>query len=88
MRGNASVFEMPEPPFNPETLVSVSGTLGPKVTGSFDFGICQGSIFCGASSAFVIATTAAEPSALEGLLTGAGLLGLVEMARRKLKLAT
>jgi hypothetical protein len=29
-----------------------------------------------------------EPSALEGLLLGTGLLGLAEMARRKLQLGT
>ena len=52
--------------------------------GSFDFLIGE---FQGVpSNASVTATTVPEPSALEGLLLGTGLLGLAEMARRKLRL--
>ena len=39
-------------------------------------------------SAFVSVTTVPEPSALEGLLLGTGMLGLAEMTRRKLRLGT
>ena len=39
-------------------------------------------------SATVSGTTVPEPSALEGLLLGAGMLGLAEMTRRKLRLGT
>lgn len=40
------------------------------------------------SSATVSGTTAPEPSAFEGLLLGAGVIGLAEMTRRKLRLGT
>jgi hypothetical protein len=40
------------------------------------------------SSAIVSGTTVPEPTALEGLLLGTGLIGFAEMTRRKLRLGT
>ena len=66
---------------------NVTKTLCPVCTGFTEFAVG----FAGGKpdvGGFVELTTTPEPSALEGLLLGGGLLGLAEVARRKLQVRT
>ena len=75
------------------TGATVTGTFGPNVTGVsntggvFSFRVTYASLSAGgALTGGVAFASTPEPSGLEGLLLGTGMLGLAEMTRRKLRL--